>query len=120
MTWKPCLGAVYLGDNKTLFRVWAPHAATVEVHLLTPADRRVPLARRGEYALGVVAGVPVGSRYLYCLDGRQERPDPASRCQPEGVHGPSQVVDLNFPWTDNQWLGWPLQDYIIYAVHVGT
>lgn len=120
MTWKPCLGAVYLGDNKTLFRVWAPHAATVEVHLLTPADRRVPLARRGEYALGVVAGVPVGSRYLYCLDGRQERPDPASRCQPEGVHGPSQVVDLNFPWTDNQWLGWPLQDYIIYEVHVGT
>ncbi|MBP1726352.1 MAG: GlgB, partial [Deltaproteobacteria bacterium] len=61
-----------------------------------------------------------GTRYFYRLDGESERPDPASRFQPEGVHGPSQVVDSRFSWGDAGWFGLPLRDYIIYELHVGT
>jgi maltooligosyltrehalose trehalohydrolase len=64
--------------------------------------------------------VKPGDRYVYRLDDQRERPDPASRFQPEGVHGPSQVVDPHFPWEDDQWSGLPLQDYILYELHVGT
>jgi maltooligosyltrehalose trehalohydrolase len=113
-------GAVYLGEGRCHFRVWAPRLAAVAVHLVAPADRLLPLRRRGEYWQGVFAEVPPGSLYFYRLDGGRERPDPASRSQPQGVHGPSQVVDLTFPWTDQQWRGRPLREYVIYELHVGT
>ncbi|MGQ9920814.1 MAG: malto-oligosyltrehalose trehalohydrolase [Desulfobacca sp.] len=114
------LGAIYLGDGRCLFRVWAPQAGSVAVHLLDPAARLLPLRREGEYFQGLFTDIPPGSRYVYRLDDGRERPDPASRGQPEGVHGPSQVVDLTFPWTDQQWLGRPLREYVIYELHVGT
>jgi maltooligosyltrehalose trehalohydrolase len=65
-------------------------------------------------------GVSPGTRYYYRLDGGNERPDPASHYQPEGVHGPSEVVDLSFEWNDTGWQGLELADYIIYELHVGT
>ena len=56
-----------------------------------------------------------GTRYLYRLNDDKDRPDPASRFQPEGVHGPSEVVDPGeFPWDDEAWTGIPLRDFIIY------
>ncbi|MGH9447186.1 MAG: malto-oligosyltrehalose trehalohydrolase, partial [Terriglobia bacterium] len=59
--------------------------------------------------------------YRYVLDGHKERPDPASRFQPQGVHGPSQIVDFHtFRWTDSNWKGVALDDYIIYELHVGA
>jgi maltooligosyltrehalose trehalohydrolase len=61
-----------------------------------------------------------GSRYLYRINGEKERPDPASRFQPLGVHGPSEVVDPAFDWNDVTWFGQPLRSYIIYELHVGT
>lgn len=62
-----------------------------------------------------------GTSYIYRLDDERERPDPASRFQPEGVHGPSQVVDPHeFRWDDGDWKGTPLKDYIVYELHVGT
>jgi maltooligosyltrehalose trehalohydrolase len=67
-----------------------------------------------------VDGLASGSLYLYCLDSGQQRPDPASRCQAEGVHGPSQIVDLHFDWQDQSWNGLPLDAYLIYELHVGT
>jgi len=67
----------------------------------------------------VLEDVPPGSLYLIRLDGR-ERPDPASRFQPEGVHGPSQVVDLHRDWQDAAWRGLPLSGYVFYELHVGT
>ena len=73
------------------------------------------------YYEAVVQDVGQGSRYFYRLDGVKERPDPASRLQPAGVHGPSQVVDLiGFRWEDSEWLGSRLEEYVIYEVHVGT
>jgi maltooligosyltrehalose trehalohydrolase len=115
------LGASPVTDGRCQFRVWAPNASRVEVHLLAPEDRLAPLEPepRGYHA-GVVDRAPVGSRYRYRLDGNTEYPDPASRLQPEGVHGSSAVVSREFEWSDGAWCGRPLEDYIIYELHVGT
>jgi maltooligosyltrehalose trehalohydrolase len=115
------LGAIYLGNGRCSFRVWAPRAEEVEVRIVAPEERLIPLQRRERgYHEGVAAGVAPGSLYLYRLDGVKERPDPASRFQPKGVHGPSQVVDSQFSWDDASWSGLGLRDYIIYELHVGT
>ena len=101
--------------------MWAPLAEQVEVRLVSPREELVPL-QKGErgYFSAVVAGVEPGSLYFYRLNGQQDFPDPASRFQPQGVHGPSQVVDPRFPWDDGHWSGLPLRDYVIYELHVGT
>ena len=114
-------GAIYLGDGRTRFRIWAPRRRRVHVHLVSPEDRTVRL-KAGEhgYYEAVVEGVSPGAEYLYRLDGQFERPDPASRCQPQGVHGASQVVDPQFDWSDGDWRGRPLVEFIIYELHVGT
>lgn len=115
------LGATFLGDGRTRFLVWAPAAHRVEVHVLASRKKLVPMesGERG-YNHAVVDGVEPGSLYLYQLDEGTERPDPASRCQPQGVHGPSQVVGPHLEWEDARWTGLPLQEYTIYEVHVGT
>ena len=116
----PAIGAQYLGNGQCLFRLWAPLISKVEVHLLSPEERIIPLVKEGEYHQALVDQAPPGTYYFYCLEGKKERPDPASRYQPQGVHGPSQVVDLSFSWADKEWPGLPLTDYIIYELHVGT
>lgn len=116
------LGATYLGDNRCRFLVWAPKREKVEVHVLAPHEQTVALQpkRRG-YFEGVMENVSPGSTYVYRLDGDVERPDPASKLQPEGVHGPSAVVDpAAFEWTDRGWTGVRQDDIVIYELHVGT
>lgn len=117
----PPLGAIYLGEGRCRFRVWAPAARRVDVHVVAPQDRYLPLtpSERG-YHEATVEGVFPGALYWYVLDGKKERPDPASRLQPQGVHGPSQVVDISFPWSDHHWRGLPLAEYVIYELHVGA
>lgn len=114
-------GARYLGAGRTAFSVWAPLLERVELALLDPQPRYVPMERdeRG-YWRATLDNTPPGTRYRYRLDGADERPDPASQHQPEGVHGPSAVVDPAFEWTDAAWFGTPLRDYVIYELHVGT
>jgi maltooligosyltrehalose trehalohydrolase len=115
------LGALYLGDNRCRFQVWAPLAAKLEVQLVAPQERLLALAKGGRgYHQAILEEVSPGSRYFYKIDGNRARPDPASRCQPEGVHGPSQVTSTAFPWEDSGWFGLALQHYIIYELHVGT
>lgn len=103
------------------FTLWAPNAAEVQVHLIHPRDQVLPMKRdaRGYYTLQV-AGLAPGTRYFYRVKGKSDIPDPASRYQPQGVHGPSEVCDRAFPWSDSAWFGLPLRDYIIYELHVGT
>ncbi len=120
-----CLGATPLPDGRCRFLVWAPNARKVEVRLVTERDgdrdRLVALEPTGRgYFAGVVDDVLPGALYLYRLDEDVDRPDPASRKQPRGVHGPSEVVDPRFAWSDHGWVGPPLQDYIVYELHVGT
>ncbi|HWJ29950.1 MAG TPA: malto-oligosyltrehalose trehalohydrolase, partial [Flavisolibacter sp.] len=61
-----------------------------------------------------------GAKYFYMPDGEKDIPDPGSHFQPEGVHGPSQVITQDFPWDDQDWKGMPLSDLILYEMHVGT
>jgi maltooligosyltrehalose trehalohydrolase len=82
----------------------------------------VPLARdeAGIWS-AAVPGVRPGSRYAYLLNGELTRPDPYSRFQPEGVHGPSEVVDpAAYEWQDAAWRGLRMEGLVIYQVHVGT
>lgn len=118
----PMLGATVLSEG-VRFEVWAPKANRVEVALETPSGARyIPLDRHedGLHA-GIVLEIGPGARYHYRLDGEASYPDPYSRFQPEGVHGPSEVVDPNaFVWTDDDWLGIGRDGLVIYEVHVGT
>jgi maltooligosyltrehalose trehalohydrolase len=69
----------------------------------------------------VIDGVPPGTLYQILIDSELLRPDPASRSQPKGVHGPSAVVDpQSYPWHDRPWQGLPLADFVLYELHVGT
>ena len=116
------LGATWLGEGRCRFLVWAPHAPKVEVRVVGPRPLTAMMEKldRGYYE-AVVEGVEPGSDYVYRLDAGEERPDPASRFQPQGVHGPSQVVDTQaFAWGDGGWSGLPLENYLIYELHVGT
>ncbi len=115
------LGAVLTGESECSFQVWAPRAKKVELHITFPNERTIPMqpAERG-YFYADVSDVSPGALYSYRLDDGRERPDPASRFQPQGVHGPSQVVDDDFPWTDQHWRGLALEKYVLYELHVGT
>jgi maltooligosyltrehalose trehalohydrolase len=115
------LGAALLGEGLCRFYVWAPFARHVEVHILSSQEIVKPLERLAKgYHEVILSGVEAGSLYMYCLDGEKERPDPASKYQPQGVHGPSEVTDSHFPWEDGGWSGVPLKDYVIYELHVGA
>lgn len=116
------LGATVLGDGRCRFVVWAPKAKMIEVYVLAPNEQRVQLEQAPHgYFHGTLESVPPGSTYLYRIDDGDERPDPASRVQPEGVHGPSAVVDpAAFTWTDQSWRGIPLERYVFYELHVST
>ena len=106
---------------ETRFRVWAPEAEQIELRLLTPEERAWPMERlTGGYWQIIVDDVEAGALYVYRIDGDKERPDPASRFQPDGVHGPSMVVSSAFAWEDQGWQGIPLEQLIIYELHVGT
>ncbi|MFC1967879.1 malto-oligosyltrehalose trehalohydrolase [Chloroflexota bacterium] len=115
------LGATYLGNGRCQFIVWAPIIQKVEVHIVSPKELIVPLARGDQgYHQAIVEGAEPGCLYFYRFDSEKERPDPASRFQPRGVHGPSQVLDSHLPWEDQNWLGLPLDEYIVYELHVGA
>ncbi len=114
-------GAHYLGDSRCKFTVWAPFRDRMEVKLLDQ-ERTAPLNPAGHgYWQAEVADVSPGSLYIYRLDKDIERPDPASSSQPQGVHGPSQVVDhMAFAWEDNGWTNIPQSSLVLYELHIGT
>lgn len=122
-SWQLPIGAT-VTQHGVRFRVWAPDAERVEVVLFQDDQQTARHAlNRSEdgYWSGEVAGIGAGTRYAFSVDGGDPRPDPASRFQPDGVHAPSQVVDpAAFQWSDGAWRGLPLDDLIIYEVHVGT
>ena len=116
------LGASRLSDSQWAFMLWAPAKKQMSVHLLGPKDRLVPMEKdkRG-YHCAVVDKLAPATQYLYRLDDARDLPDPASRFQPEGVHGASQLVDTgSFEWSDQQWTGIDLERSIFYELHVGT
>ena len=89
---------------------------------MTVAARSLELERSADGTFrGASSDFRPGDLYGYLLDGEGPFPDPASRYQPEGVHGPSQIVDPgSFAWSDGSWNGIPRSDLVIYELHVGT
>jgi maltooligosyltrehalose trehalohydrolase len=115
------LGAKMLDDKTCSFLVWAPNASAVEISISEPQKRKVSMQPVGRgYFRAIVDGISSGALYRYLLNSEKERPDPASRYQPQGVHGPSQIVDDRFEWNVSNWRGLPLEKYVIYELHVGT
>ena len=113
------LGAV-LRDGGVEFGVWAPAASRVEVVTLD-GPRRERLEDDGGFFSGFVPGLGAGTRYRFRLDGKESYPDPRSDYQPEGPHGPSEVVDrAPFEWTDGGWSGLSADGLVVYELHVGT
>ena len=110
-------------DGHARFRLWAPAAEQVELSLIkTDASATLPLNAVGEgwFELRTELARP-GDRYRFRINGSQVVPDPASRFQPEDVHGPSEIRDpAAFEWTDSAWKGRPWEQAVIYELHVGT
>ncbi len=101
------------------FRVWAPHARQVTLRLV--GGRDLPMQRAADGTFSAQAPARAGDRYFYILDDHKPLPDPVSRLLPEGVHGPTAIVDPNaFAWSDQAWRGLDLREYLIYELHVGT
>lgn len=120
--WRPTLGVWFDGDVAHA-RVWAPGRERVEIVLESgPRGRRVPLEPEGEaYFAGVLTDARAGDRYRVSPDGEGPFPDPASRFQPDGVHGSSAIVDPRvYPWADGVWVMPPPNELVIYELHVGT
>jgi len=115
-------GAIRSQDG-VRFRVWASSSTRVQIQIHDGAAAGIhPLADTGDGVFETwLKDAAPDNRYSYILDGGTPLPDPASRFQPDGVHGPSQVVDpAGFAWTDERWRPWPARDLIVYEIHVGT
>ncbi|WP_435017000.1 malto-oligosyltrehalose trehalohydrolase [Tundrisphaera sp. TA3] len=120
MPWRPSLGA-WPETGGIRFRVWAPRAERVSV-VLEGASEEIPLDRFDDGTFGAITPrAGVGDRYRYRVDGAGPFPDPASRSQPEGVHGPSEILDPSrFAWTDHVWRGPDRDGLSIYELHIGS
>ena len=119
-------GASVLSDGKVRFRLWAPSARTVELCLKNQASDEIVLPMNrlsdGWFQRETPVGLAgQGTLYCYRIDGGQRVSDPASRSNPQDVHGPSQVVDaVAFDWQDDAWRGRPWHEAVIYELHLGT
>lgn len=106
--------------SATTFSVWAPLASSVVVDIVDgPQNVAMEKFPSGFHQV-TLEGVGGGERYYYRVDGGPQRPDPASRFQPDGVHGASQIIDRSFDWTDQNWCGHDRDDLIVYELHLGT
>ncbi|MBI3991855.1 MAG: malto-oligosyltrehalose trehalohydrolase [Candidatus Lambdaproteobacteria bacterium] len=120
--WHPAFGTRSAATGGTAFRVWAPKAGAVELAFPARAGWSLAMTPEGDGAFAAeMPQVGAGDDYGFRLDGGALRPDPVSRWQPAGVHGPSRVVDPGaFPWRDTHWRGLPLQALVFYELHTGT
>ncbi len=108
-----------------LFRVWAPRRKSVEVVFEQSGGRSLSVAalepEPGGYYSSFVPEAAAGALYRFRLDGGDSFPDPVSRFQPRGPHGPSEVIDpASFAWSDRAWSGLSLRGQVIYEMHIGT
>jgi maltooligosyltrehalose trehalohydrolase len=115
--WYPVGGQLYKGGAS--FRVWADGHKDVSVRVQN-SEHKLGIESNG-YFSGSVPGIREGDTYTFHVDGKGPFPDPASRFQPEGPHGPSQLVDgSRFAWADEAWSEIRLAHQVIYELHIGT
>ncbi|HVM93055.1 MAG TPA: malto-oligosyltrehalose trehalohydrolase [Terriglobales bacterium] len=125
-------GAECRDEGGARFRLWAPKAKSVTLRISAPTDdarigddaswQALPMAGHSDgWFEMVIDTANRGFLYQYLIDGGQAVPDPASRFQPAGVHGPSEVIDpRSYEWHDASWHGRPWREAVIYELHVGT
>jgi maltooligosyltrehalose trehalohydrolase len=114
-------GAELTSDGLVRFRLWAPGAKRVDVSLIEGA-RLLPMSPlEGGWFELITDKARAGSLYRYRINGEHSVPDPASRRNPQDVHGPSEVIDpTEFEWTDAGWKNRPWHEAVLYELHVGT
>jgi maltooligosyltrehalose trehalohydrolase len=118
----PFVGAKPLADG-VRFRVWAPLARSIAVVV---ECRKAPFLLQSEgsgYFSGIIRDICEGDRYKFELDGNESFPDPASRYQPGGPHGPSEVINssaYNWSETEVDWPGVSIDGQVLYELHIGT
>ncbi len=114
------VGADYQ-DGTCRFSVWAPNHSRIAL-LLTGDNRHIAMDKAGGgYWTHTIEGFEAGTRYMFELDGKDAKPDPASHYQPDGVFGASQVIDHDsFRWSDRGWRGLDIKDLVFYELHIGT
>ncbi len=119
-------GAECRDDGTVRFRLWAPKAESVSLRLISshpggdPRDLPMPRDSHGWHEI-ITDAASAGTQYQFVIDGGQAVPDPASRFQPAGVHGASEVIDPSaYEWHDTAWRGRPWHEAVLYELHVGT
>lgn len=114
-------GAIYLGNNRCRFTVWAPEKNKMVLQIVGE-EKEYEMQKDNEGYFSIEIDATPGTRYLYKIDRAEKGlPDPASKYQPEGVHGPSEVIDQDgFTWNDKNWKPPAFDDLILYELHIGT
>lgn len=113
-------GAELLDSGGVRFRLWAPGVAAVALQLDTVLELPMVSTESGWFEL-TVPQAHAGSRYSFRLPDGLLVPDPASRYNPDDIHGPSEVIDpAAFGWTDDDWQGRPWEEAVVYELHVGS
>src|ERR1700745_3272090 len=110
-------GARITASGEVEFSLWAPQARRVEV-VAEGAATEMRRDARGMYHARLTA--PIGTAYHYRIDGETLVPDPASRAQADDAHGPSLIIDPDYPWQHADWRGLPWAETVIYELHVGA
>lgn len=116
-------GPQRLADGRTRFRLWAPGQDAPKLQLFASPDERVlPMQALGEgWFEAITDQARTGQHYCFQLDDGLAVPDPASRFQPQDIHGPSELIDpAAYRWQHNEWRGRPWKDAVIYELHVGS
>jgi len=116
------VGAWCDNNDNVIFTVWAPNADKVELHLIQPRDEIIAMDKDTHgYWTKTIPDPGQDVDYCFRLNGNTDRPDPASHFQPNGVHKESRLVrHAEFLWNDTEWKGLPLEEMIIYELHIGT
>ncbi len=121
--WILNIGAEVLSNKSVRFRVWAPKVQEMALLTIKEGNTNILTMKHDEFGYYEVItdSVQAGGCYKYLLNGKDHYPDPASRHQPYGVHGVSQIISpKDFLWEDGSWHNIPFTDYIIYELHIGT
>lgn len=119
--WNLPLGA-HVRKEGVFFRIWAPKCSQIDVIIESDENKIFPLNKVNHgYFEGLIPKLKAGVLYRYRVDENQKYPDPCSRFQPEGPHGPSMVIDANhYEWNDAGWPGVKLKGQVIYEMHIGA
>lgn len=115
---KKTFGAEMLGEGQTAFTLWAPESENVFLKIEGMQDLQMHSDSQGHFS--ITAPCSAGARYRFCVSDGLFVPDPASRSQPDGVLGASEVIDpKHYQWQCSEWQGRPWYEAVIYELHVG-